>query len=82
MIEVKIPIKKLFLSYQAVEQFLSEKAFEKYADSHKQIYAVWEPELFYFEIHEFFEDDVELVCLTLKELEDYFLNGGKTYATR
>lgn len=87
MIEVKKPVevrpsKRLFLGYHDVEQILSDKAFEMYADSHKQIYAVWEPELSYFEIEDFFSDEVELVCLSLKELEDYFLNGGKTYATR
>ena len=86
MIEVKKPVeiresKRLYLGFDQVARLLSAKAFEIYANLHKHIYAVWEPELSYFEIHDFFSDEVELVCLSLKELEDYF-KEGKYYATR
>lgn len=87
MIEVKKPvevreIKRLYLGFDQVARLLSKEAFEIYTNLHKHIYAVWEPELSYFEIDDFFSEEVELVCLTLKELEDYFINGGKKYATR
>lgn len=87
MIEVKKPVevrdrKRVLIGYLQAERLLSDKAFEMWAQLHKHIYAVWEPELSYFEIEDGFSVEVELVCLTLKELEDYFLKGGKTYATR
>lgn len=87
MIEVKKPVEvrpsqRLYLGFDQVARLLSREAFDMYTKLHKHIYAVWEPELSYFEIADFFSDEVELVCLTLKELEDYFINGGKTYATR
>lgn len=87
MIEVKKPAevrdnKRIYIGFDQVARLLSKEAFEMYANLHKHIYAVWEPELSYFEIEDFFSDEVELVCLTLKELEDYFKEGGKKYATR
>lgn len=87
MIEVKKPVevresKRIYLGYDQVVRLLSKEAFDMFLKLHKHIYAVWEPELSYFEIDDFFTDDVELVCLSLKELEDYFINGGKKYATR
>lgn len=87
MIEVKKSVevresKRLYIGFDQVARLLSREAFDMYAKLHKHIYAVWEPELSYFEIADFFSDEVELVCLSLKELEDYFINGGKKYATR
>lgn len=87
MIEVKKPVevkesKRFHIGFNQAEQLLSDKAFDGYVNTHAHIYAVWEPELSYFEVEDFFTDEIVCVCLTLKELEAYFIEGGKKYATR